>query len=76
MKRSKLENLKNAFNEAYSVGDSIEVLITINGAETFIDKIKHKATIMGGHTVVTWLEKKGSYDISFVRGKAKLNTQH
>ena len=66
--QQQLENQVNQFNETYKVGDTIEILKRSNGMETFIDIIKHEATIMGGHTAMTWLKDKGSYDLTFVRG--------
>jgi len=68
--QQQLENQVNQFNTTYKVGDKVEVLKRANGTETFIDEIKHEATIMGGHTAMTWLREKGSYDLTFVRGKA------
>jgi hypothetical protein len=65
-----LQNQVNQFNETFKVGDKVEVLKRANGEETFIDEIKHEATIMGGHTAMTWLKGKGSYDLTFVKGKA------
>lgn len=65
-----LENQINQFNELYEIGDKVEVLKNLNSDETFIDEIKHNATIMGGHTAMTWLKGKGSYDLTFVVGKA------
>jgi len=67
--QQQLENQVNQFNEAYKVGDTVEVLKWSDENETFIDVIKHEATIMGGHTAMTWLKDKGSFDLTFVRGK-------
>lgn len=68
--QQQLENQVNQFNQTYKVGDEVEVLKRADGSETFIDEIKHEATIMGGHTAMTWLKGKGSYDLTFVKGKA------
>lgn len=71
LSQQQLENKVAQFNATYKVGDEVEVLKRANGDETFIDTIKHEATIMGGHTAMTWLKEKGSYDVTFVRGLAK-----
>lgn len=65
-----LENQVNQFNETYKVGDKVEVLKIATGTATFTDEIKHPATVMGGHTAMCWLKQKGSYDLTFVKGKA------
>jgi len=70
MNKQLLENRINIFNDAYKVGDKVEVMNTLDGDETFVDEIKHPATIMGGHTAMAWLKDKGSYDLTFVKGKA------
>ncbi|MEQ3501108.1 hypothetical protein ABMY20_15240 [Tenacibaculum sp. SSH1-16] len=69
LSKEQLENQVNTFNSAFKVGDKVEVYRT-PGGETFVDEIKHEATIMGGHTAMTWLKEKGSYDLTFVKGKA------
>ena len=69
--QQQLENQVTQFNATYKVGDEVEILKRANETETFVDTIKHEATIMGGHTAVTWLKDKGSYDLTFVRGLAK-----
>lgn len=69
LSKEQLESQVNTFNSAFKVGDKIEVYKT-PGGETFVDEIKHEATIMGGHTAMTWLKNKGSYDLTFVKGKA------
>lgn len=69
LSQSQLENQVEQFNEAYAVGDTVEVMKYADGAETFTDVIKHPATIMGGHTAMAWLKEKGSYDLTFVRRK-------
>ena len=69
MTPQQLKNQVNQFNETYKVGDTVAVLKRSNGTETFIDVIKHEATIMGGHTAMTWLKEHGSYDLTFVCGK-------
>lgn len=66
LSQQQLENKINTFNNAYSVGDKVEVMKTSDGSDTFEAKINHKATILGGHTAVTLLEGKGSYDLDFV----------
>ncbi len=63
-----LESQVNTFNQAFKVGDKVEVF-KILGGEPFIDEIWHEATIMGGHTAMIWLSKKGSYNLTFVKGK-------
>lgn len=68
LSQHQLENQVTQFNLAFKVGDQVEVLKLANGDETFIDEIKHTATIMGGHTAMTWLKEKGSYDLTFVVG--------
>jgi len=72
MKKSNFERLekqKEDFNKQYKVGDRIKVLFAKGHPETFEDEIYNNATILGGHTVMTWLSEKGSYDISHVVGK-------
>ena len=66
LSQQQLENKINTFNNAYSVGDKVEVMKTSDGSDKFEAIIKHEATILGGHTAVTWLEGKGSYDLDFV----------
>jgi len=68
--QQQLENQVTQFNDAYKVGDKVEVLKYIDEDAIFIDEVAHKATIMGGHTAMTWLKDKGSYDLTFVRGLA------
>lgn len=63
---SNLEKQIQNFNNTYKVGDKVEVAKIKGTNMTFIDEIKHEATIMGGHTAVTWLKEKGSYDLSHV----------
>jgi len=70
LSNEQLESQTTTFNNAYKVGDKVEVYKT-PGGETFVDEIKHEATIMGGHTAMTWLKNKGSYDLTFVKGVAK-----
>lgn len=70
MNKQFLENQINQFNDAYKVGDKVEVMKTRDGEETFVDEIKYPATVMGGHTAMAWLKDKGSYDLTFVKGKA------
>lgn len=65
-----LQNQVTAFNRAYQVGDKVKVMKDAHGGDTFIDEIKHQATIMGGHTAMAWLKEKGSYDLTFVVGLA------
>lgn len=67
--QQQLENQINQFNSTFKVGDKVEVLKRSNGTETFIDEISHEATIMGGHTAMTWLKDNGSYNLTFVKGK-------
>jgi len=74
MEKQQLESQIETFNNAYKVGDEIEVYVSIGG-ETFVDEIKHEATIMGGHTAMTWLKNRGSYDLTFVKGFANNKTQ-
>ncbi len=70
LSKEQLESQVETFNKAYKVGDLIEVYKKLGG-ETFVDEIKHSATIMGGHTAMTWLKGKGSYDLTFVKGHYK-----
>lgn len=55
------------FNLKYEVGDKI--ILEKDDKSLVIDEIIYKATIMGGHTVMAWLVKHGSYYASRVRGK-------
>jgi len=71
LSKEQLESQIETFNRAYKVGDKVEVYRILGEKETFVDEIKHEATIMGGHTAMTWLKDKGSYDLSFVKGAAK-----
>jgi len=64
-----LESQVTTFNQAYKVGDKVEVYKVLGQSETFVDEIKYEATIMGGHTAMAWLKEKGSYDLTFVKGK-------
>ncbi len=71
LSQRQLENQVHQFNQTYKVGDEVEVLKRSTSDETFIDKIKHPASIMGGHTAMAWLQENGSYDLTFVKGFAK-----
>jgi uncharacterized protein with von Willebrand factor type A (vWA) domain len=66
-----LQSQVDTFNSAYKVGDKVEVFRYASDPEAFIDEIKHEATIMGGHTAVIWLKEKGSYNLTFVKGKVE-----
>ena len=66
MSKEQLENQVTQFNEAFNVGDRVEVMTLKSGGDTFEDVIKHPASIMGGHTAMAWLEEKGSYDLTHV----------
>lgn len=57
----------DAFNFNYGVGDTINV--RGDDGDVFQGKINHKATIMGGHTAMMWLEGKGSYLLDRVISK-------
>ena len=70
LSKEQLESQVNTFNSTYKVGDKVEVWLIL-GKKTFIDEIKHEATIMGGHTAMAWLKGRGSYDLTFVKGLAK-----
>ena len=64
--QEQLQNKVNTFNQAYNIGDKVEVMRTAFGDDKFESTIKHRATILVGHTAVTWLDGKGSYDLDFV----------
>lgn len=68
---NKLQNQIDQFNAKYKVGDMVEVEKFKGSKDVFIDEIRYEATIMGGHTAMTWLMNKGSYDLTFVKGKAE-----
>lgn len=70
LSQRQLENQVAQFNLAFNVGDKVEVLEQANEDATFVDEITHAATIMGGHTAMTWLKGRGSYDLTFVKGRA------
>ena len=53
------------FNAKCPVGTRVEV--TLDDGSTIIDVIRHEATLMGGHTPVAWLTKKGSFLLNRVR---------
>jgi acetylornithine/succinyldiaminopimelate/putrescine aminotransferase len=57
------------FNTKYKVGDKV-IVLDDNGNE-FTDIVKNPATIMGGHTPMAWLERKGSYRIERVIRKSQ-----
>ncbi len=57
------------FNGLYNVGDI--VIVKGDHGEEFEDEIKYPATVMGGHTAVTWLKGKGSYMLNRVMGKKR-----
>lgn len=61
---AELQKQVDDFNANFVVGDYVTVK-TDNGT-TVTDVIAHKATIMGGHTAMAWLEKKGSYKLDRV----------
>lgn len=57
--QAQLQMQADAFNFNFKVGDKVNV--RKDSGEMIEDTIKHQATIMGGHTVMAWLEKSGSY---------------
>lgn len=64
---SKLEGLQRGFNMTYHVGDRLKVRLD-SGIEERV--LAEPATILGGHSVVIWLEGvTGCYDIKRVLGK-------
>ncbi|WP_421977854.1 hypothetical protein [Roseivirga seohaensis] len=69
LSQQQLQSQVDTFNAAYKVGDKVESFTYANEPTTFIDEIKHEATIMGGHTAVTWLKEKGSWNLIFIKGK-------
>lgn len=69
LSKEQLQNQVNTFNAAYKVGDKVKVMKNTYSEESFEDEIRHEATIMGGHTAMTWLVNGGSYDLTFVKGK-------
>lgn len=64
-----LQKQCDQFNQSYKIGDRVEVFKIKGRPETFEDEIKNEATILGGHTAMTWLKEKGCYDLTFVKGK-------
>ena len=69
LSQQQLENQVNLFNQQFKVGDKVEVYKHADRRETFTDTIRYEASIMGGHTAMAWLVGKGSYDLTFVKGK-------
>lgn len=57
------------YNERFAVGDEVEVID--DDGIVFVDTIKHPATIVGGHTAMAWLVKRGSYCLERVISKAQ-----
>lgn len=55
----------NQFNERCPVGT--EVIVMLDDGRDVYDKVKHEATIMGGHTPVAWLHGHGAYRLDRVR---------
>ena len=55
----KQQNKADAFNHKYNIGD--RVIVRDDNGQEFEDSIKAKATVMGGHTAMAWLENNGSY---------------
>lgn len=49
-----LEAEVKAFNEKHKVGDSVTLLL--DSGQIKSTRIKHEATILGGHTAVGWFE--------------------
>lgn len=56
---AQLQKQIDDFNANFVVGETVHVKNDDGINET--DVIAHKATIMGGHTAMAWLENKGSY---------------
>lgn len=71
LSEKQLINQVNNFNKIYKIGDKVEVYKIKGQKETFIDEIRYEASIMGGHTAMAWLKGKGSYDLTFIKGKAE-----
>jgi len=57
--RTKDDLLVTMFNRIYEVGDFVQMLD--DHGTPFTAPISHKATILGGHTPVVYLEGKGAY---------------
>lgn len=54
-----------AFNQKYAVGD--EVPVTLDDESVQVCKVKHPATLMGGHTAVGWFDGiRGAYSLDRV----------
>ena len=53
------------FNKKHPVGSEVTVIDDLGNELS--DTIKYPASIMGGHTPVAWLIKKGSYCLERVR---------
>lgn len=66
--QKQLQEAVDAFNAKFSVGE--KVLVKNDSGELDDDTIRHEATIMGGHTAMAWLEKKGSYLLERVKKSA------
>lgn len=77
LSKEQLESQVDTFNNTYKVGDEVEVWRVLR-KKTFIDKIKHRATVLGKHSII-WLEKHGTYDLTFIKGlapKEVLDSKH
>lgn len=57
--QAQLQMQADAFNYNFKVGE--KVLVRKDSGENVEDVIRHEATIMGGHSVMAWLENCGSY---------------
>jgi hypothetical protein len=62
---AQLQKEVDTFNENIPVGSVVNV--TLDDGSVIQDIVYHKATIMGGHTAMAWLETKGSYLLERVK---------
>lgn len=62
----KLQEQVDKFNNAYAVGCKVD--LKLDSGEVKPVTIKHKATILGGHTAVGWFEEiSGCYNLANVQ---------
>jgi len=66
-----LEQKRDEFNAKYKVGQWVDFNADSGKVENA--EIYHEATIMGGHTVMTWLKGYASYSVDKVIGLSEKN---
>jgi hypothetical protein len=60
----KLQAQVDSFNQKYTIGDKVKIK---RPDEIIEATVKHRATILGGHSAVGWFEEfSGCYQLEFI----------